>query len=330
MLIINPIIKNYILRKYLNLVLSNKDGVIVRNNYFQFRCNVCGDSKKNKYKKRGYLLFHKDRWVFKCHNCGISMGAEKWLKRYFPIQYKQYIVELLQNKSIDKQPINQPIVKNERVYNEQKEVSTFVPVHKGTTDIFDKARDFCIKRKIPKEIWDKWFVSTKGDFGGRLIIPFFDNEGKIYHYQARTLCGQEPKYLNRVNNEKINSIYNKYSVDKTKPIIVQEGPINALFVENSIATCGLSFADDFIIELEKLGTLWFLFDYDEPGLDKSKKMLEQGKTVFLWKKFQHSWGFPNKEKWDMNDLCIASHRNIFKMEELKPFFTNSNFDSIWL
>ena len=330
MIIIPTLLKNSFLRKYFNLVLTSKN-VVIRRDLYQFRCNICGDSKKNKSKKRGYLLLHNDRWSFKCHNCGISMSAENWLKKYFPIQYKQYLVEILQNREPENKPI--PVPANlpvEKVYDEQKQVSSFVPILKGKTDIFQKAKDFCIKRCIPENVWKKWFVSTKGNFGGRLIIPFFDNEGKIYHYQARTLCGQEPKYLNRVNNEKINSIYNKYLVVRDKPIIVQEGPINALFVENSIATCGLSFADNFMVELEKLGTLWYMFDYDKPGLDKSKKMLEQGKTIFLWKKFAKAIGLPEREKWDANDLCLFTNKLIFKLEELKPFFTNSNFDSIWL
>jgi len=334
MLIINAFLKNSILRKYLNFVLVNRPDAIVRDRYFQFRCNVCGDSKKNKAKKRGYLLFHNNRWSFKCHNCSISMSAENWLKRYFPIQYKQYIIELLQNKQNDNKPILAPAnlpVKEKKIDEEQLAVSSFVPVLNGKTDIFEKAKNFCIDRKIPEDVWKKWFVSTKGKYGGRLIIPFYDKEGKIYHYQGRTLCGQEPKYLNRVGNEKIESIYNKYVVDCYLPIIVQEGPINALFVENSIATCGLSFSDDFITELEKLGTLWFLFDFDEPGIDKSRKMLEKGKTVFLWMKYiKDIGGIPYREKWDTNDLCLYQDKQKLKMEELKPYFSNSNFDSIYL
>jgi len=258
------------------------------------------------------------------------MDAEQWLKKYHPVHYRQYILELLQINKDEEIASMSVKIPEKKEYNEEEVVSTFVPILKGTTDIFEKAKEFCIKRKIPTDIWEKWYVSTKGKLGGRVIIPFFDNEGKIYHYQARTLCNQEPKYLNRVNNDKIDSIYNKYAVNVSKPIIVQEGPINAMFVENSIATCGLSFADDFVTELEKLGTLWFLFDYDEAGYTKSKQMLEKGKYVFLWKKFASAFSLPTREKWDFNDVCLYKEKVKFNIGELKPFFTNSNFDSIWL
>lgn len=329
MLIINPILKNYLLRKYLNLVLSHKDGVIVRDGYFQFRCNICNDSKKNKFKKRGYLLFHNNKWSFKCHNCGISMSADKWLKKYFPTQYKQYIVELLQNREPENNPI--PVIITppvKRVYDEEKEVSSFISILKGTTDIFQKAKDFCINRKIPTSVWNKWFVSTRGSFGGRLIIPFIDNEGKIYHYQARTLYNQEPKYLNRVGDKQV---YNIYNVDKTKPIQVCEGPIDSLFLNNSLAVLGCSLSDEMFQSVKNLGKIYWLFDFDKAGLETSKEYITKGEYVFLWKKYAKEMGLPSREKFDINDLMIFFNREqSFAFGELEKFYSSSVYDIIWL
>ena len=36
---------------------------------FNCRCPICGDSKKNKYKARGYVYEKKEALFFKCHNC---------------------------------------------------------------------------------------------------------------------------------------------------------------------------------------------------------------------------------------------------------------------
>ena len=41
---------------------------------YNFRCPICGDSKKNKSKTRGYLYAVKANTNFKCHNCGASMS----------------------------------------------------------------------------------------------------------------------------------------------------------------------------------------------------------------------------------------------------------------
>jgi len=334
MIIISPILKNSILRRYLNLVLNHTNGVIVRDRYFQFRCLECGDSKKNKFKKRGYLLFHKDRWSFKCHNCSISMSAEKWLKKHFPIQYKAYIVELLQNQTNKEEPIKYPakikgkVKTEEKIDEEEKEVKTFVPIHKGKTDIFEKAIKFCEDRKIPKDIWDAWFVSTKGKYGGRIILPFYDKEGKIYHYQARTLGKQIPKYTSRVGDKQY---YNIYNIDKTQPIQVCEGPIDSFFLSNAIAILGCSISEDDFNKIKQLGEIHWLFDCDKAGLKISKEYITKGESVFLWKKFIKELGLPLKEKIDINDVILFLNKpEGFKFEELKRFYSSSVYDKIWL
>ena len=44
----------------------------VKANLYNFRCPICGDSKKHKNKARGYLYQVKTILNFKCHNCGAS------------------------------------------------------------------------------------------------------------------------------------------------------------------------------------------------------------------------------------------------------------------
>ena len=52
----------------------------VKSNLYNFRCPICGDSKKNKTKTRGYLYTMKANVNYKCHNCGASMSLESCLK----------------------------------------------------------------------------------------------------------------------------------------------------------------------------------------------------------------------------------------------------------
>ena len=53
----------------------------VKNNLYNFRCPICGDSKKNKNKTRGYLYQVKANTNYKCHNCGASMSFNNFLKK---------------------------------------------------------------------------------------------------------------------------------------------------------------------------------------------------------------------------------------------------------
>ena len=72
-----------------------------------------------------------------------------------------------------------------------------------------------------------------------MIIPYYDNDNKIYFYEGRALINIEPKYLSRVGD--YNNIYNYYTVDKNKIVTVLEGVIDSLFIENSISLTGFQY-----------------------------------------------------------------------------------------
>ena len=65
----------------------------VKADLYNFRCPVCGDSKKNKSKTRGYLYNMKADVNFKCHNCGASMTLSNFIKTVDPTLHKQYVFE---------------------------------------------------------------------------------------------------------------------------------------------------------------------------------------------------------------------------------------------
>ena len=86
----------------MNLVDSKYIGLVsprlqkfkkVKNNLFNFRCPICGDSKKNKSKTRGYLYTVKADVNFRCHNCGASMTFSNFLKEIDTVLHKQYVFE---------------------------------------------------------------------------------------------------------------------------------------------------------------------------------------------------------------------------------------------
>ena len=66
----------------------------VKSDLYNFRCPVCGDSKRNKTKTRGYIFQNnKNNVIFKCHNCGASMSFNNFLKQIDGYLHKQYIME---------------------------------------------------------------------------------------------------------------------------------------------------------------------------------------------------------------------------------------------
>ena len=323
-----------ILDKYINEALRRCEGVVEYKKQVNFRCNVCGDSSKSTNKKRAYILKNREVWVFYCHNCLASMSAKKWLEKYFNDLFKVYIKESCYSKYVPRlNEINVELKKKSlpqsKPYNEKDDIKWFYSINSTKPEaqfLIKKAIEFCEKRFIPKYVYDWWFVATDGRYRNRLVITFRDKEGKIYSYQCRTLVGAEPKYITKISPEL--NVYNYYLVDTERPVIVIEGPIDTIFVENSIATTGRGKMQD-----EKLAIYkhkYFLLDNDGAGKQTALKLLKDGQYVFIWNRFIDA--FPEfKGCKDMND-CIVKLGTFkkFTFEELEKFFSNDITDKVYL
>ena len=64
-----------------------------RDYLYNFRCPVCGDSKKSKTKARAYLYRVKTDMFFKCHNCGIGTSLSNIIKEIDSELYQEYRME---------------------------------------------------------------------------------------------------------------------------------------------------------------------------------------------------------------------------------------------
>lgn len=296
---------------------------------YNFRCNVCGDSEKSKYKRRGYILTSQEPWMYYCHNCYYKKPVTLWMKEYFPGHFKEYISEVmrLNNRKKEEPKIKNPTIKKKKKISDKEHTKHFIKINDGKSAVFAKAIKLCKERNIPKNVWQKWFVAINGKFKNRLIIPFFDNNGKIYYYQGRSLYDNvTPKYLSR--SGKHNSIYNYYNVDKEKPIVVVEGPIDAIFVENAIALTGLKLDNTLLQDFKKL---YYWIDYDVTPTTGNKiiQLLTQEKYVFCWKWFIEDYNLPKKNKWDVNSVLLYLNKNNFTFQEIEKYFTNSIYDKVF-
>ena len=59
----------------------------------RFRCPICGDSKKDKHKARGYLYKKDDGLSYKCHNCGAAHKFYAFLKTVNLTLWNEYKAE---------------------------------------------------------------------------------------------------------------------------------------------------------------------------------------------------------------------------------------------
>lgn len=351
----DDILKTSLLSQYLRQAALSMEGCIPSRDEYNFKCNICGDGKKYG-NKRGHLRLYRSAgntyWTYKCFNegdckaagAGNAWSGESWLEYTAPHIYDEYISDLLSETRND----NTEIVKNleeklviehrqrkkEKEDKEQKSLEFFIPIT-DDNKLSKISIELCKKRFIPEEIWSKFFVALPGKgsvYSNRMIIPFYDNNDEIYYWQARALLkDHNPKYLNRLSG-KDECVYNIYNVDPEKPVFITEGPIDSMFIENSIATLGLSISTKMQDVINSFKNPIYLLDGDNAGMSASNKLLQQGKKVFLWENFIRDLKLPKRNKWDINDFMLFSNLNDIKLtyDDLEPFISKSYYDSIWL
>lgn len=290
--------------------------VKVTNNgtHFNARCVLCGDSKKNKDKRRFNLNYKNGYPIYHCFNCG-SSGS--FLKLYCIL--KNLTEEEAKEKLFGYNP--EDIKKR---LSERKQYIPDEPQIKKHNYILDDCfkideplagfaykkyinvlKDFINKREIPKNF--DVFISYKGKYKGRLIIPIYDENKNIIYFQARRIPGSniEPKYKNPKLNKNV-IVFNEHLFDYNKSIIVVEGLIDCSSIGNQATAClGTSINDSFlkrIIKLTKKDVI-ISFDNDEPGYEALKKFVDNDKGSKYKKELKYFF-VPNDECEDINSLKV--------------------------
>ena len=115
----------------------------------------------------------------------------------------------------------------------------------------------------------KYYVSTKGRYAGRLIIPF-EEDSQIFYFQARTLGDETPKYLNPTDNwPRPSHILYPFN-DEADHLVVCEGPLDAISLQiqgvNATCTMGCSVSEYQVEALKEFeGKIIIGYDNDDAG-----------------------------------------------------------------
>jgi hypothetical protein len=176
-----------------------------------------------------------------------------------------------------------------------------------------QATDYLNHRHIPKHHWDDLYyiknsqaltsLDTKYEdrvFGNdpRLIFPFYTRQGKLIGISGRALNNNKLRYLTLKFDDINPLIYGLRTVDYNKRVYVTEGPIDSLFLPNSIAVAGSDFSKlNSIVPPEQAVVV---FDNEPRNPEIVKKMseiIDDGFTVTFWPK-------TIRQK-DINDMVLG-------------------------
>ena len=296
----------------MNLVDSKYIGLVsprlqkfkkVKNNLFNFRCPICGDSKKNKSKTRGYFYTIKADVNFRCHNCGASMTFSNFLKEIDTVLHKQYVFERFK----DGKSGRGTVVEEPKFNFQPPEFKQKIDLPKADSN--ERAKEYLERRKLnPSDFyytskfkaWTNSHKKTFDDFNydePRIIIPLFYKKSWI-GFQGRSLGPNSVKYITVIFNENSPKIYGLDNIRTDAPVFVTEGPFDSTFIRNSIAMCG---ADG---DVGKWGVSTPVWVYDNEPRNKEitariSNTIDRGESVVI---------FPTniKEK-DINDMVLAGH-----------------------
>jgi predicted RNA-binding Zn-ribbon protein involved in translation (DUF1610 family) len=288
--------------KYINLISSRfQKFKRVKNNLYNFRCPICGDSQTNKNKARGYLYQIKNNTNYKCHNCGVNISFNNFLKQIDTEIHKQYIFEKFKEGNTGKNFTTQaPVLKFETPKFKPK---LNLPKASENPD----AKAYLENRKLNPdnyyytEKFKEWTNSLRPTFDNvskdesRIIIPLF-HQNILVGFQGRALGPSKVKYITIMLTDDAPKIYGLDKVQKNKSVYITEGPFDSTFISNSIALCG---SDG---DVDKWGISNPVWIYDnEPRnreiLSRISRVIEMGQKVVIW---------PStiKEK-DINDMVLS-------------------------
>lgn len=302
------------------------------NDTYHCSCPICLEGKSFGKKKRCWYIPAKD--LIYCHNCGWSSRPLKWIMQTGDLTYDDVRSEVNEGEyniiNLDRRNDEQTFLNSIHIDTDEVLPENIIDLsnklqleYYNGNSVITKALKYISKRRLDTAINrpKTFFISLKDrTHKNRLVIPFYDSNGKVIFYQSRAIGAniddfmEDVKYLSKKNSQK--SIFNIDKVDDDiEEIFLFEGPIDSCFVKNGVAVGGItpsrekSLTD---IQEEQLECfkmthrfIWVLDSQwlDDASYEKTRLLLENGESVFIWPEKI------GKRYKDFNELCVAAKQN---------------------
>ena len=291
-----------------------------KNNQFNLSCPYCGDSTKNKFKARGYLLTKKGAYYYYCHNCSISKKFDQFINDHDPMLYREYKLEKLKDSSnLEKtEHISTSTVKTSSFPSYRQSGSPLRKLKKvSQLDWNHPVKKYIQNRMIPNKYHAKLFYCPKfyqwtnsivpgkfkeeGKDESRLIIPFLDEKGNMFGFQGRSLSAESNlRYITVMLDESRSKLYGLDDIDSGKTVYVVEGPFDSMFVSNAVAMAG----SDVTVPFKDVVMVYDNEPRNGEIVKKMEKSVNQGRKIVVWpSKISHK---------DINDMSLGGH-NVQKL-----------------
>lgn len=291
--------REYIVKKFFNLGYYAQYNS--SNDSYCCSCPLCneGSTGIGRIKR---CFYYPDTNLIYCYHCGWSSKPLKWIMEVSGMSYDEVYNEVISGEydfvSID-----------EFLKNSSQEIIKYPDIPQDSIDLNDKNQLRYFKNnKIIQSAWkylkdrgiftapntpEHWFVSLKDPIHrDRLIIPYYGSKNKVEFYQSRDITGDSDiRYLSKAGG--VKSIFNFNNLNyNLSEYFIFEGPFDSCFIENGVAVGGITpnkakfnaKQQDQINMILDMDRIWVLDSQykDETALLKTKSLLEDGESVFIW------------------------------------------------
>ncbi len=291
---------------------------------YNFRCPLCGDSQKNKTKCRGYVYRKKNDYFYMCHNCGAGTSFYNFLNQVDPNLSQEYTMERYKDGNTTNQP--EPSFeefKSKPVFKQKFDLPSIESLPK---DHF--ARVYVESRLIPDKHHPhlyfasdfKKFVNSIGvekelhENDQRLVIPFYDKDNNLIGVQGRALGESKLRYITIRLQESNPKLFGMNNIDEEERICVVEGPIDSLFLDNAVAVASSNLES--VTENYDKSKVVLVFDNEPRNKEIVKLMehaIEEHFNICIWPEM-----IDDK---DVNDMVLSG----FTPDELQDIIDKNTF-----
>jgi hypothetical protein len=217
------------------------------------RCPICGDSKKDKHKKRFFFFQSKGEYLVKCHNCQYANSFKNFLKHHHVNLYQEYALENFRDGSF----VPREVIMHDDMDKIRKAETRFVKDIDlpRITDLESAhpARAYLEARRIPQaRLFELYYADdfrayastiVEGKFRKepRIIIPLYTLEKQLFGVQGRAIGASDLRYITvRKSGVEYPKLYGLDRLDQRSRSYCFEGPIDSMFVKNGVAMAGAS------------------------------------------------------------------------------------------
>jgi hypothetical protein len=298
-----------------------------KDDLYNFRCPICGDSQKNKTKARGFVYRKKNDYFYMCHNCNVSTTFYNFLKQVDENLLKEYQLERYKNGETGNNNYPKPTF---------EEFKTETPTFKKSLDLpsIDSlpeahfAKVYVKQRRIPETFFSQLYYAedfaafiqdlgiqkelTKKD--NRLVIPFYDKEKNLVAVQGRALGESKLRYITLKLHDDNKKIFGLDQANTESMVYVTEGPIDSMFLNNAVATADSNLES--IGETLDKSQVTLVFDNEPRNKEIIRQMehaIDNHYRIVIWPEYI--------EEKDVNDMVLAG----FSPDEIQDIIDKNTF-----